>query len=70
MSREGVAISNHRIVIADADMVAFRWKDYCIKNGITYEACEFPDRQPTTSCAFCFPGRFSDRPFPGWQMTP
>ena len=26
--------------------------DYCIKNGITYEACEFPDRQPTTSCAF------------------
>ena len=33
MSREGVAISNHRIVIADADMVAFRWKDYCIKNG-------------------------------------
>jgi hypothetical protein len=33
MSREGVAISNHRIVSADADMVTFRWKDYRIKNG-------------------------------------
>jgi hypothetical protein len=28
-----VAISNSRIVSADADTVAFRWKDYRIKNG-------------------------------------
>jgi hypothetical protein len=28
-----VAISNHRLVSADADTVAFRWKDYRIKNG-------------------------------------
>lgn len=28
-----VAISNSRLISADADMVAFRWKDYRIKNG-------------------------------------
>ena len=28
-----VAISNHRLVSADADMVAFRWKDYRAKDG-------------------------------------
>ena len=28
-----VAISNHRLVSADADTVAFRWKDYRVKNG-------------------------------------
>ena len=28
-----VAISNQRLVNADADTVAFRWKDYRIKNG-------------------------------------
>lgn len=28
-----VAISNHRLVSADGDMVAFRWKDYRIKRG-------------------------------------
>ena len=28
-----VAISNHRLVSADADTVVFRWKDYRIKNG-------------------------------------
>ena len=28
-----VAISNHRLVSADADTVAFRWKDYRIKQG-------------------------------------
>jgi len=28
-----IAISNHRIVSADADTVAFRWKDYRIKRG-------------------------------------
>ena len=28
-----VAISNHRLVSADADTVAFRWKDYRIKSG-------------------------------------
>ena len=28
-----IAISNHRLVSADADTVAFRWKDYHIKQG-------------------------------------
>jgi len=28
-----VAISNQRLVSADADTVAFRWKDYRVKNG-------------------------------------
>ena len=28
-----VAISNHRLVSADASTVAFRWKDYRVKNG-------------------------------------
>ena len=28
-----VAISNHRLVSADAETVAFRWKDYRIKRG-------------------------------------
>ena len=28
-----MAISNHRLVSADADTVAFRWKDYRVKNG-------------------------------------
>jgi hypothetical protein len=30
-----VAISNHRLVSADADTVAFRWKDYRIRRGET-----------------------------------
>ena len=29
-----VAISNHRLVSADADTVAFRWKDYRVKNAV------------------------------------
>jgi hypothetical protein len=29
----GVALSNGRLIGADADMVAFRWKDYRIKTG-------------------------------------
>lgn len=29
----GVAISNHRLVSADVDTVAFKWKDYRIKRG-------------------------------------
>ena len=37
-----VAISNHRLVSADAGTVAFRWKDYRIKNG---------DRQKTMQLA-------------------
>jgi len=28
-----VAISNSRLVSADAEIVAFKWKDYCIKTG-------------------------------------
>ncbi|SNR84107.1 Putative transposase [Puniceibacterium sediminis] len=28
-----VAISNHRLISADAETVAFRWKDYRIKSG-------------------------------------
>ncbi|MBT8154976.1 transposase, partial [Epibacterium ulvae] len=28
-----VAISNHRLVSADADTIAFRWKDYRVKNS-------------------------------------
>ena len=28
-----VAISNHRLVSADANTIAFRWKDYRIKHG-------------------------------------
>lgn len=28
-----VAISNHRLISADANTVAFRWKDYRVKNG-------------------------------------
>lgn len=28
-----VAISNHRLISANADIVAFRWKDYRIKRG-------------------------------------
>ena len=28
-----VAISNNRLISADAETVAFRWKDYRIKNG-------------------------------------
>jgi len=31
--RKGVAISNSRLIAADADTVAFRWKDYRIRNG-------------------------------------
>ena len=33
ISREGVAISNSRLISADADTVAFGWKDYRIKSG-------------------------------------
>ncbi len=41
-----VAISNSRLVSADADTVAFRWKDYRIKTGerqkvMRLETCEF-----------------------------
>jgi len=28
-----VATLNHRLVSSDANMITFRWKDYCIKNG-------------------------------------
>ena len=28
-----IAISNHRLITADADVVAFKWKDYRIKSG-------------------------------------
>ena len=28
-----VAISNHRMISADADIVAFRWRDYRVKRG-------------------------------------
>ena len=28
-----IAISNHRLISADANTVAFRWKDYRIKSG-------------------------------------
>ena len=28
-----IAISNHRLISADADVVAFKWKDYRIKSG-------------------------------------
>ena len=37
-----VAISNHRLVSADADTVAFRWKDYRIKRGDRMKVMRLP----------------------------
>ena len=37
-----VAISNHRLVSADADAVAFRWKDYRIKRGDRMKVMRLP----------------------------
>jgi len=37
-----VAISNHRLVSADADSVAFRWKDYRIKRGDRMKVMRLP----------------------------
>ena len=37
-----VAISNHRLVSADADTVAFRWKDYRIKRGDRIKIMRLP----------------------------
>lgn len=37
-----VAISNHRLVDADADTVAFRWKDYRIKHGDRMKVMRLP----------------------------
>ncbi|WP_372574890.1 IS91 family transposase [Ruegeria jejuensis] len=37
-----VAISNHRLVTADADTVAFRWKDYRIKRGDRMKVMRLP----------------------------
>ena len=37
-----IAISNHRLVSADADTVAFRWKDYRIKRGDRMKVMRLP----------------------------
>jgi len=37
-----VAISNHRLVSADAETVAFRWKDYRIKRGDRMKVMRLP----------------------------
>jgi hypothetical protein len=37
-----VAISNHRLVSADADTVTFRWKDYRIKRGDRMKIMRLP----------------------------
>jgi hypothetical protein len=37
-----VAISNHRLVSADAETVAFRWKDYRIKRGNRMKVMHLP----------------------------
>jgi len=37
-----VAISNHRLISADADTVAFRWKDYRIKRGDRMKIMRLP----------------------------
>jgi len=37
-----VAISSHRLVSADADTVAFRWKDYRIKRGDRMKTMRLP----------------------------
>jgi len=37
-----VAISNHRLVSADRNMVAFRWKDYRIKRGDRMKVMRLP----------------------------
>ena len=37
-----VAISNHRLISADADTVAFRWKDYRIKRGERMKVMHLP----------------------------
>ena len=40
-----VAISNHRLVSADAGTVAFRWKDYRIKRGDRMKVMRLPTRE-------------------------
>ena len=40
-----VAISNHRLVSADADTVAFRWKDYRIKRGDRMKVMRLPTEE-------------------------
>ena len=42
-----VAISNHRLISADADTVAFRWKDYRIKRGDSMKTMRLPTREFT-----------------------
>jgi len=37
-----IAISNHRLISADANTVAFRWKDYRIKRGDRMKAMHLP----------------------------
>ncbi|SFQ67818.1 Transposase zinc-binding domain-containing protein [Roseivivax halotolerans] len=37
-----VAVSNHRLISADADTVAFRWKDYRIKRGDRMKVMRLP----------------------------
>jgi len=37
-----VAISNHRLISADADTVVFRWKDYRIKRGDRMKVMRLP----------------------------
>ena len=37
-----IAISNHRLVSADADTVTFRWKDYRIKRGDRMKVIRLP----------------------------
>lgn len=37
-----IAISNHRLVSADADTVAFKWKDYRIKHGDRMKIMRLP----------------------------
>ncbi|HEY9037598.1 MAG TPA: IS91 family transposase [Roseovarius sp.] len=40
-----VAISNQRLISADADMVAFRWKDYRIKRGDRMKVMRLPTHE-------------------------
>ena len=40
-----VAISNHRLISADADTVAFRWKNYRIKRGDRIKVMRLPTRE-------------------------
>ena len=45
-----VAISNHRLVSADAETVAFRWKDYRIKSGNRQKVIPLTLREPCPCC--------------------